>query len=424
MLKLYLYIQFQAIIFTKGLVMSAIFSPILPLDLGFKQKYKLSQSQAILMSYLALLPNWAKDVNNDGYFLILTAKIMEDLKMGIKTVENNLKVLEDLDLIKRARTKVAEWSNEKNFRTVKITIKGKEYGLAYSKCKNPNLIKEWEVKYENLEKLNKKLVAENKTLKSQSKKTDTTDSLESFQKRVTKEFGKSCKPICNFVENADNWAKDSQFWINSYGKLTIKTPNGDFKQIINPEKIANFWQWLFKNPERCGVIKTEQTEKKDEVSIIPTIYHLLPFIGLMILVEGEKLLINKLEAVLGGVKIVLQNAKTWQLSNPQIVDVEVLTNWIVKRREELQRFDLQTEMTKLRDLIGEIILFQNQKWEISSFIALKEGKIQIMVKKITILGKKPPQTLIDNQRKNDPIIAFTPNKAREFIDYNKIKNKN
>ena len=132
-------------------------------------------------------------------------------------------------------------------------------------------------------------------------------------------------------------------------------------------------------------------------------------------------MINRLEAVLGGVKIVLQNAKTWQLSNPQIVDVEVLTNWIVKRREEFQRFDLQTEMAKLRDLIGKIILFQNQKWEISSFVALKEFKIQIMVKKITTLGKKSPQTLIDNQRKNDPIIKFTPNKAREFIDYNKAK---
>jgi len=126
-------------------------------------------------------------------------------------------------------------------------------------------------------------------------------------------------------------------------------------------------------------------------------------------------LINRLEAVLGGVKIVLQNAKTWQLSNPQIVDVEVLTNWIVKRREEFQRLDLQTEIAKLRDLIGKIILFQNQKWEISSFVALKEFKIQIMVKKITTLGKKSPQTLIDNQRKNDPIMKFTPNKAREFI---------
>jgi len=420
--------------------MSANFSSILPLDLGFKRKHKISQSQTILMAYLALLPNWAKDINGDEYFLIVTVKIIEDLNMGLKTIEANLKVLEDLNLIKRARTKVAEWSNEKNFRTVKITTKGKEYGLAYAKSKNSNsnLIEEWEIKYDNLEKINKKLVEENKTLKSQeisqetNQKTNIEENLESFKKRVTKEFEESCKPICNFVDNTDNWAKDSQFWINSYRKLTIKTPNGNFKQISNPEKITNFWKWLFENKQRCGDIiieekkevevekkkKKEVIEKKGEVQIIPMIYHLLPFIGLMILLEGEKFLINKLEAILGGVRIVLQNVKNLKFTKPKIVDVGTLTNWIVKHREDFQRRELQNEMVKLYDLIGKTISFQNQKWKISGFRDLKEFKIGILVEKSVIFGKKPPRILTDNQRKNNPIIKFTPDKAREFIDYN------
>jgi len=394
--------------------MSMNYSPVLPFDLGFKQKYKLSASQTTLFSYLTLLPNWAKDINSDEYYLIVTSKIISDLNMGLKTVENGLKTLEDLDLIQRGSSKVSEWNNNKNYRTVHITTKGKAYNHHYAKSENEDLAKEWERKYEDVVKLNQQLTTENKELKATPKPENKIDDFESFRKKITKEFGESCKPICDCVINSDKWAEDTQFWINSYKKLAIKTPKGDFKQISNPEQITNFWKWLYQNKHRCGDLKKIKNEEK-KVEIIPTIYHLLPFVGLMILLDGETFIINMLKAVSGGVKIVLQNAKTLQLTNEQIVDVNILTNWIVKHRQEFQEWELQKEIKKMQDLIGSMIFFQDKKLEIMGFREEENFKISILAKD----ENQHTQTITDNQRKNNPKIKFSPNRAREFIVINR-----
>ena len=68
--------------------------------------------------------------------------------------------------------------------------------------------------------------------------------VETFTLEVTKRFGKSSQLICNFVPN---WMKETTFYINSYNKLSIITPNGEYKQLIDPIQVNRFWQWLFKN---------------------------------------------------------------------------------------------------------------------------------------------------------------------------------
>ncbi len=69
---------------------------------------------------------------------------------------------------------------------------------------------------------------------------------------VTKEYGKTAKPICN---NVKGWQKETTFYINSYGKLSLFTPNGDFLQMNNPIKISQFWEYLHKNPQKIGKVR-------------------------------------------------------------------------------------------------------------------------------------------------------------------------
>ena len=48
--------------------------------------------------------------------------------------------------------------------------------------------------------------------------------------------------------------KETTFYINSYGKLSITTPNGDFSQLTDPILIHKFWRWLMEHQKRIGDI--------------------------------------------------------------------------------------------------------------------------------------------------------------------------
>jgi hypothetical protein len=52
----------------------------------------------------------------------------------------------------------------------------------------------------------------------------------------------------------DGWYKETIFYINSYGKLSIITPNKDYMQMQNPIDINKFWNWLYSNQDRIGDI--------------------------------------------------------------------------------------------------------------------------------------------------------------------------
>ncbi|NEW60502.1 hypothetical protein GSY74_04330, partial [Sulfurovum sp. bin170] len=78
-------------------------------------------------------------------------------------------------------------------------------------------------------------------------------------KTVTKEFGATSEPICNGVKG---WQKETEFYINSYNKLTILSPTGQVAQLKNPIEIGDFWKYLDKNRHQIGKV-TDFTKKLD-----------------------------------------------------------------------------------------------------------------------------------------------------------------
>jgi len=265
------------------------------IDLLFKEKYQLTQTQMLVMYYLLMLKNWVPFVD-DGFYIIMSYKIEQDLKLHPKTIEASLTKLKKLNLIETKRCVVEEWNKDKTYRGIRATKLGKEYNLSYYKEEEyqytVELEKEnqelkvqieqinqqksyWELKekalimqldadeelkqsaLENIEKYQKleekyialeieiqQLKREKKPQTPKERKQETKD-IDKFRKKIIKEFAQSGKPICNCVNNQDNWASKTSFYINSYNRLTIVLPDGTFQQISNPKQIENFWIWLY-----------------------------------------------------------------------------------------------------------------------------------------------------------------------------------
>ena len=87
--------------------------------------------------------------------------------------------------------------------------------------------------------------------KSEPDKTPKTETLDNFVRRVRNQFILTSEPICNHVEG---WQKETTFYINSYGKLSLTTKNKEFSQLNDPILINKFWKWLMKHQERIGDI--------------------------------------------------------------------------------------------------------------------------------------------------------------------------
>ena len=102
------------------------------IDLLFKEKYQLTQTQMLVMYYLLMLKNWVPFVD-DGFYVILSSKIEQDLQLHPKTIEASISKLKKLNLIETKRCVVEEWNRYKTYRGIKITGLGKEYNLSYYK---------------------------------------------------------------------------------------------------------------------------------------------------------------------------------------------------------------------------------------------------------------------------------------------------
>jgi hypothetical protein len=81
---------------------------------------------------------------------------------------------------------------------------------------------------------------------------------------VVKEFKESNKPLCNCVNNEEEWKDDTTFYINTFGKLSTILPSKKYQQIANPQQVGNFWQWLYENRDRIGDVKEIQKAKKSD----------------------------------------------------------------------------------------------------------------------------------------------------------------
>ena len=341
------------------------------LDREFRLKYNLTYAQTEIIAYLVMIiQSWKEIIVIDGYFVILTSKIKNDLLLGEKTIEASITKLKKLGLIETTLVKVPQWKSNENFRGVKITELGKEYSLSHYKPKLKEEVKkleernrELEFKYEALllqdkaeENMHKKAIEvltresqkdeeimllkqEVKELKKKLEvkmekesekdvsKEKKEKNLEDFRKKITSKFAKSGEPICNAVLNRDGWGKDIKFYVNSYNKVSIYTLKGEFIQIIEPKKIEGFWSWLFAHQHRVGNLLDTKTP--------PNISHLLKYIGKSIVINKTIFKIYNIEPVIGGLKVKLEN-KDGQIIRvnsefaSEIIDIKRFEDWVEK----------------------------------------------------------------------------------------------
>ena len=174
-----------------------------------------------------------------------------------------------------------------------------------------------------------KKIGEEKSLENRANtnithKGNKINNLKAFQKKTIYNFSKSGEAICNGVNNADSWMKETKFYINSYNKLSIQVPNGAFKQVVEPLKINNFWEWLFENQHRVGDVT--------DYLAVPDISFLLLFLGKILIYENEKFIIKSIVAVEGGVRVKLEDkngavVEVMNKNRSKILDVEDCTRW-------------------------------------------------------------------------------------------------
>ena len=353
------------------------------LDRKFRLKYNLTYAQTEIISYLVMIvQSWKNIMIVDGYFVILTSKIKNDLLLHEKTIEASITKLKKLELIETTLVKVPKWESNENFRGVKITDLGKSYSLSHYKPEVHQEIADLKIENENfrlkenqLEETNMDLELKYKAIKIQMEADDNISKkaievleqegkkdkqilllkeelketkeqlqismekenqksqnpkkkekdLEDFRKKIVRQYSKTGEPICNAISNQDQWAKDVQFYINSYNKVSIYTGNGEFKQILEPKKIANFWAWLFAHQHRVGTLL--------DMKNLPDISLVLAFIGQNIVVNKKIYKIHNIEAVIGGAKIKLEdeNGKVIGLNSEfgsEVIDLQRVREWI------------------------------------------------------------------------------------------------
>ena len=339
------------------------------LDLIFMRKYNLTFAQTTILSYLMMLKNWSTCIDN--YYLLTTDKIISDLKFGIKTIEASLTQLKKLGLIETQLLKVEEWYSNSNFRGVKLTEMGSEYNLSYYKPEEHQLILELKTENENLrieieeaqqkfkrleeseslvpksatlkpsfptppltekklpttpkkievEKIQKNRGDNNTTYKDDKNKILYTEQ-KKFQKDICWEYSQMGKIICNDVEG---WDRETQFFINSYNRLSIITPNKEQKQLNDPNMIRKFWDFLFHNQDHIGKIVKKP--------LAPDIKELLAYQGKTIQNGESQLIVNKIVAVVGGVKVEVEDrhGQVFYIKNRkklEVLDIEFCKGWL------------------------------------------------------------------------------------------------
>ncbi len=80
-------------------------------DLLFQEKYKLTNTQIDIMSYIFNSQTWAIKV--DGFLIITTKKLISDMpQITQKTLESALRALKSMELIETELISVPQWKGE------------------------------------------------------------------------------------------------------------------------------------------------------------------------------------------------------------------------------------------------------------------------------------------------------------------------
>ena len=317
-------------------------------DFDFQRKYGLSATQVDIMFYLIQLSSWADGIGD--FYFIAQSKIINDMQLNRKTIEAAFTKFKKLKLIEVKMGINPNWGEKKKFRMVKITDKGKEYKLNVFRPKESEKVKKLEKEIKQLrmevERLRKveqtikeeeedkkicpdtpKNLGEKESLKNRGNNSfiyEVDKDFSSFKKEITRGFGNSNQPICNYVPN---YNPKTQFIINSYNKLSIISPDKKYFQVVNPTEIDRFWRWLYKNQDRIGDVQEFEDIKFEDVAL---------YVGFFVEINKLKFKIKSIRPLGNGVKIEIENTKglITTMRNPQnggeIIDLIRCKKWLEK----------------------------------------------------------------------------------------------
>jgi len=94
--------------------------------------------------------------------------------------------------------------------------------------------------------------------------------------------------------------KETTFYINSYNKLALVSPKGEYKQLTHPLQINHFWHWLFEHQERVG--KVIDFIKPLDLKALKERY-----LGVEMVLAKTEFTLDDFVAVENGVKMKLRN---------------------------------------------------------------------------------------------------------------------
>ncbi len=177
----------------------------------------------------------------------LKADIIEAVKEMLPK-ENSPKEEEKEEKIKEPKKgileEIGEVDEEEEKRKAEVDIE-----LIVDEPKDRPMQLEDVVNRDDLYELNRKMEAD--SIKEEGSKYKDY-SFPDFIDAVTRDFGLTSAPICNYVNNSGSWNRATTFYINSYKKLSVTPPEGENYQLKEPETIHDFWKWLYKNQHRIG----------------------------------------------------------------------------------------------------------------------------------------------------------------------------
>ena len=283
---------------------------VLVKDILFQEKYRLTHTQVDIMAYIINALVWSTKVG--AFFPVTNKKFHEDLpQISEKTLEESLRVLKAMELIEVQMISVPKWNNA-YVRGIAVSPKGLEYNARYYQAKEQEII-------DNLKEqmlMQKQEISELKEQLKHLEATETTskiveeaiekedgscyDDLDftSLVKTVTKTFGATSEPICNGVKG---WKKETEFYINSYNKLTILNPSGEVAQLKSPIEIGDFWKYLSKNRHQIG--KVIDFTKKLDIDELNKRYAKMD-----IVLKESQFKVHKIEKLKEGVQVIIKSS--------------------------------------------------------------------------------------------------------------------
>jgi len=282
---------------------------VLVKDILFQEKYRLTHTQVDIMAYIINALTWTTKVG--AFFPVTNKKFHEDLpQISEKTLEESLRALKAMGLIEVQMITVPQWNNA-YVRGISVLPKGLEYNSGYYKADEKKIINSLEIKIIELEAKLKELDSTEEEKKILKKSIEQDDGINyndleftTLIKTVNKDFILTSKPICNMVKG---WKKETKFYINSYNRLSVLSPDGQLIQLKDPMEINDFWKYLYRNKHQIGKV----VDFTKELTIDELNYR---YAKMEIKIQEHTFRVYKIEKLKDGVKVSLSKSGSDKVS--------------------------------------------------------------------------------------------------------------